>query len=605
MKNKLLLFSLVLISILTVGNVSAAGKIKLSLSCPGAAKPNTEIKCIVYANRTGSEVESVEEVNAVPTGSLKRADYLVDYDSIPTSGQKNIGSITIQTGSIGTGQIELTFYGIHFVDESFQESVTVKKTIKINKTGSLSNNNTQISGSTTNNNTNSNSNTTNNNANSNTNSTTTETKDTYLQGIKVSRGILSPAFSKSVYKYTVKVGGDVSTISIDGIKGNTGQKIEGEITEGKINYGKNTFKLTVSNGNATKRTYTIVVEREDTRDSNALLSSVSLSSGAIQFSPSTFNYETKVLYETQNITVLATPEKSTSVVTVVGANNLKVGANVITITVKAQKGNTQIYTIKINRLNEGETLGDNASIKNITVTGYEFPFDYNKTSYKLVIRDEKTLDISVEMDDPGAFYDITGNTNLKDGSVINIETKSLDGTQSKRYRIEITKPKYTMYYVIGGLLIALAIAIPIVFYVKYVKNGKTLFDINGNRISKDDAKNTIYRKKLKSNVPKKEKKPKGKKNNTLDAPELPVNNGTAPNMTQNPVSITDAINNSVNNTQNANVQQTPQYVVNIKEAPVQEAAPSNTAFAGGKCPKCGRELLGSPSICPYCNTKLR
>lgn len=590
MKKKFFLICLLLGCFLGIYNVNASGNVQLSLSCPAAAKPNTEITCIVYGSRTGSEVESVEEINATPTGALKRADYTINYEDIPQNSPKNIGTITIQTGNIGKGQIELLFDTIHFVDGSFQNKVSVSKSITINKTGKVTSVNTTRSGSTT------------NNSQTNSNNRTTTNADTYLKDIKVSRGILSPSFSKNVYNYTVKVDPTVDKISIDGIKNDVGQKIDGELVDAPLEYGKNTFKLIVSNETSPKRTYEIVIERQDNRDTNATLSSLSLSSGIIKFSPSIYEYETKVLYEVENIDVMATPEKNTSHVSVDGAKNLKVGENIVTITVKAEKGNEQKYIIKVNRLAEGETLGDNANIKNIKVSGYKLNFDYDKQNYKLIIKNEKQLIIDIVMEDPNASYQILGNSNLKDGSVITITTTSLDGTSTQTYTIEITKPKYTVYYVIAGVLVSLAIATPIVFYFKYVKPKKVLRDINGNKISKDSLPNNNYRKRLTTTIPKGKSKV--------------------------------VTNNNPNNTSiNAPLQTSPQNVVNIGEPTIQNVENSysatNTALSNGginnvinqqnisnnqmpqnefsasKCPKCGRDLLGNPDICPYCNTRLR
>ena len=124
-------------------------------------------------------------------------------------------------------------------------------------------------------------------------------------------------------------------------------------------------------------------------NTNALLSSLTLSSGVMQFSPTVYEYETKVLNSISSIDVYAAPQKETSTAKVVGNTNLKVGLNTITVTVTSQKGTTQNYVIKVTRLNEGETLGDNANIKNILITGYDLMFDFSRTSYKLVIKNEE------------------------------------------------------------------------------------------------------------------------------------------------------------------------------------------------------------------------
>lgn len=564
MKRKMLFLVMFFISSFMFLDVNASGNVKLALSCPAAAKPNTTITCKVYGSMTGSEIDSVEQLYPIPSGALKKASYSIDYYNISSDSEKNIGTITIQTGNVGIGYVELVFDKIHFADGSVQNKSSITKKIVVNSTGTITSHNTVVSGDATNNN--SNNNQTNTNA------------DTYLKDIKLSRGILTPSFSKNVFKYSVNVDSDVSEISIDGIKNDVNQVIDGEVANQTLNYGKNTFKLIVTNGTSPKRIYEVVITRKDNRDTNAFLSSLSLSSGTVNFSKYVYDYEIRVLYDVTKLSVLATPEKSTSTVKVEGENNLKVGENIVTITVKSEKGNQQKYKIKVNRLKEGEQIGDNANIKDITILGYNLGFDYSKQEYKLLIKKEDKLDISVVMDDSNASYQIIGNDNLKDGSIIKIITKSFDQTASQTYSIEITKPNYTTYYVIAGLLVLLTITIPILFYFKYVKPKKQLVDINGNRIDKEDVFDSQYRKKLSTSVPA----------------------GVLKNNNQDIISNDAMINQSVSN---SNLRQS-QYAVNIGELNNQNNA-FNNDMNSGKCPKCGRELLGSPSICPYCNTRLK
>ena len=388
----------------------------------------------------------------------------------------------------------------------------------------------------------------------------------------------------------------------------------------------------MSNGSSSKRTYTVIVDRTDNRDTNALLSSISLSSGNIKFSSNTYEYETKVLYTVKSIDVIATAEKDTSTVSVVGANNLVVGENTITITVKAQKGNEQKYTIKVTRLAEGETIGDNANIKSIIISGYDLGFDYVKQDYKLVIKNETSLIIDIEMEDTNATYQILGNSNLKDGSIIQIITKSYDGTASQTYNIEITKPKYSIYYVIAGVLASLAIATPIVFYFRYVKPKKELRDVNGNKIDKAPAEKKNYRKRLATTIPiGKNKKSKGKDKKEANKKVVAQPQATPQQQTPQPVqqmpqqvqqpeqpqvapgvqigsNIQEPTVQNMENSYNAtndvvNANQGINTVVNNQNVVNNDLSAENVM--GSKCTKCERDLLGNPEVCPYCNTKLR
>lgn len=602
MRKMLFIFGIIIMSFIGLSTVNA-GSVKLSMSCPNAAKPNTEITCVVYAEATESNVDTVEEIYTTPTGALKKSDYFINPTLIVTNRQNNIGKIVIQTGNTtGSGQIGLVLEAIHFVDGTFQQQATITKNITINKTGKITNNNNVSSGT-------------------NTNTTQSSTnKDTYLQDIKISRGILSPSFSKNVYKYNVKVDSDVDKISIDGIKNDANQKIEGEVEGKDLNYGKNTFKLVVSNGTNNKRTYEVIVEREDNRDTDAKLSALSLSSGTINFNPNIHNYETKVLNEIQNIEVVATTTKKTSTIKVEGEKNLQVGENNIIVTVTAEKGNTEKYIIKVTRIKAGETIGDNANIKNITIEGYNINFNYSKRNYKLLIKNEDKLIINVEMDDLNARYQVFGNENLKDGSNIQIVTTSYDDNSTETYNIEIAKPNYTIYYVIGGVLASLAVAAPIVFYFRYGKTKKDLVDINGNRITKEQLKNenkSKYRKRLSTTIPlgnkNKEKQTNIAKNQVKpNIKEQAIINKIETQNNEQAGTIVSVPGKVVEQNQEPIV---PQFVVNISNQKKEESIStesSNTTnqvinqnFNSSQCPKCERELIGSPEVCPYCNTKLK
>lgn len=603
-------------------NVDAASNdMSISLTCPSSANPQATITCVVYATVTGNGA-TLKNVNVTYNSLINSATTSIESGTkIAVGGPIRLGTITAKTGSQGgTGTIKISM-DAKFSDGSptSKENITKTKEISIAKVLSSANtlNSISLDGKSI---AHFNKNTTNYSVSTEKSSvllsaTKTSSKATVsgigtkslkcgsnsyvitvkaengstkkytvtinrkcnssanLKGITISSGTLSPIFKEDVYKYTVKLDKDVEKITIKGIKSDTNQKITGEVENKKIDYGTTTVNLVVTSQTGATKTYSITIDKSDTRDNNSLLSALSLSSGNISFDPNTFEYETKVLYEITKIEVLAVPEKETSTVQVTGNENLEVGENLITINVKSEKGETSDYKIKVTRLKEGETLGKNANIKNIKVAGYDLPFEYDRKDYKLVINDEDQLDITVVMDDPSATYEIIGNENLKDGSIIKIVTKSQDGT-SKTYTIEITKPSYLIYFIIGGALIALAIAIPVIVYFKSVKKKKELLDVNGYKVGKGYNDQENSRKIIR----------------TSPNPETnQIQNNNQIQITDNPITNNEQINN-----QNPNEQDF--------DAGLQNYIPSDSK---NKCPACGRELLGSPNECPYCKTKLK
>lgn len=614
-------------------NVYASNNVSLNLDCPSAVNVQGSITCKVYATisgnsatLTGIEVKSGDLITSVNSNlpeeiklavgsniklgtitakakSTSGSDYIsVSLDAVFSEGDpiykynvkktaeikinkvlstvNTLNSISIDGTAIPNFNKNTTKYSIS-TEKSAVSLTAVKTSTKSTVTGlgsktlKCGGNSYVITVKAENGNTKKYNITINRTCNENSN----------LKGIVLSSGSLSPSFSENVYDYSVELDEKTDKISISGIKSDSTQKITGEVTNKKIGYGKTKISLVVTSQTGKTSTYTITFNKKDNRDDNSLLSSLSLSSGNIAFDQNTFEYEIKVLYDITKIEVLAVPVKETSTVKVTGNDNLKVGNNVIKIDVKSEKGTTKSYVINVNRLNEGETLGNNANIKSLSVKGYDLPFDYNKTDYKLVINQEKILDIIVVMDDSTATYEIKGNENLKDGSIIEIITKSQDGS-SKTYTIEITKPSYTIYFVIFGLLVASAIAIPFIVYFRSVKKKKELVDVNGYKIEKGYDEEDKSRKIIRNSS--KEKVQVNNSNPSINSNPNVVNNN--PQTIEKPV--VNVVGNENANNQNPNEQDF--------DAGLQDYVPNAST---NKCPACGRELLGNPTECPYCKAK--
>lgn len=107
------------------------------------------------------------------------------------------------------------------------------------------------------------------------------------------------------------------------------------------NTGSNTDGTTDGSGTA-----------QTTQSSDNTLKSIVLSNGSLSpaFSPKTKNYTATVDNSVTSLSISATPTDQTAKVTSVSGNdNLQVGENTITITVKAENGVTAKYTIVVTR----------------------------------------------------------------------------------------------------------------------------------------------------------------------------------------------------------------------------------------------------------------
>lgn len=279
--------------------------------------------------------------------------------------------------------------------------------------------------------------------------------DVKLKAINLSSGTLAPAFKDDTKLYRVEVSKDIDKISVTGTKNHDRQTISGEVNDKALEYGENTIKLTVTAENGDKTTYTVIVNREDTRNNNNELLTLTLSAGRLNFNSSTTEYTTKVLYDVTEIEIDAQAKYQTSKVEITGNKNLKVGENTIVIKVTSEKGESQEYKIIVNRLEEGQTLGDNPNIEDIKIEGYDFAFSKDETDYVLKIEKEKKLNLNITMQEASATYTIEGNDDLKNGSVITIKTTSADG-MTNEYTIKIEKSTLSIIIIIAAASIVIA-----------------------------------------------------------------------------------------------------------------------------------------------------
>ena len=207
-------------------------------------------------------------------------------------------------------------------------------------------------------------------------------KTNTLSSLTVSGGTLSPSFSSGVTNYTTTINSTSTKISATATSSKS--TITGDIGTKNLNYGKNTFEIYVTSESGEKRTYTIVVNREDTRDATATLKSLTISAGTLSPSFSTNITDYTVSVKTSSITINATATSTKATVSGAGTHSLKYGTNTINVTVTAEKGNQKVYTIVITRIDERD--GTN-TLKSLTVSEGELSptFSPTRNSYSVSV----------------------------------------------------------------------------------------------------------------------------------------------------------------------------------------------------------------------------
>ena len=311
-----------------------------------------------------------------------------------------------------------------------------------------------------------------------------------LSNLKVD-GTTVPGFSSSKTSYTI---GDKSQSSIVISANATDSKatISGTGTK-SLKYGKNTFNISVSAENGSKRTYSIIVNRLDPRNTNNYLKSLTIDTGEIDFNRDITNYLIKVEHSVDTINISATVEDSKATITGTGKKTLQDYINEFKIVVTAENETTKTYVVKVVRKdkdgNYGKLSSDN-SVKSISIANNDFRFNNDsKTFNVLVDKDVNYLIIDVVPNDINASVNIIGNTNLKPGLnkvkvQIIAENESINEYELNVYKIgeekeEQQKEKNNDTEKDGKHIIWIAISIiefviiAILLALKFVKKNKT------------------------------------------------------------------------------------------------------------------------------------
>ena len=242
-----------------------------------------------------------------------------------------------------------------------------------------------------------------------------KSSDNTLKDLKVGGATVS-GFSSSKTSYTLKDNSGTS-ISISATANDSKASVSGTGTK-SLKYGKNTFGVTVTAENGSKKTYNIIVNKPDPRSKNNNLKSLALDKGTIEFNKNTTSYLVKLEHDVNEITITAAAEDSKARVSGTGTKTLQDYINEFKIVVKAENESTKTYVVKVARKDEAGNYGklstDN-SIKSITITDLDFNFNKDTKKYNLLVEDVNEIEFNVVPNSSAASVSIQNNENLKEG----------------------------------------------------------------------------------------------------------------------------------------------------------------------------------------------
>lgn len=178
-----------------------------------------------------------------------------------------------------------------------------------------------------------------------------------LKNLRFNHEGITPVFSPDITEYYFLTE-DLSTLEVTAIPENT--KSEVDVT-GNTNFqeGLNTIQINVTSPDKTSKTqYTIwVTKTKDLEKANANLETLAIENVIIEpeFTNDIYQYDAIVSNTTENLNILAIPEKLNAKVEIAGGENLQFGNNEIHITSIAENGyTTKQYKINVYRRDEEE-----------------------------------------------------------------------------------------------------------------------------------------------------------------------------------------------------------------------------------------------------------
>ena len=181
-------------------------------------------------------------------------------------------------------------------------------------------------------------------------------------------------------------------------------EISGHTGEQALDFGTNNFAITVrpQGVDNVSETYNITVNRAKNND--ATLSELSVTEGTLTpaFSPEVLEYTVDVANDVTTISVTATVNDTNASVTGTGEHALEAGDNTLEITVTAQDGTVQTYTIVVNRAKSSDATLSALSVTQGTLTPAFSP---------------EVLEYTVDVENNITIIGVTATTNDANASV--------------------------------------------------------------------------------------------------------------------------------------------------------------------------------------------
>lgn len=161
------------------------------------------------------------------------------------------------------------------------------------------------------------------------------------------------------------------------------------------------------------------------KSSDSSLKSLTVSSGSIDFIPSTLEYNLEVSSNVSTIEIQAVPNDTKATVKLPDKLSLETGLNTFAIVVTAEDGSTTTYKINVNKLEN--VISENALLSGLSISGKRIDFSSDVFEYKIGNITTSKLDINATAIDSNAKIKIFGNNNIGKNGVIIIRVTAEAG----------------------------------------------------------------------------------------------------------------------------------------------------------------------------------
>lgn len=242
-----------------------------------------------------------------------------------------------------------------------------------------------------------------------------------------------------------------------------------------------------------------------------------------EFTPETTKYSVEVKGDVDKLEISPVLQDEKSKFTIEGNENLKVGNNIIKITVTAEDGTTRIYTIAVSKTSGESTATEMLKLKDLKVNNANLQPSFSSEITNYVVEVDNPSSIKADAvvaiaEDADVEVTVSESENTeKNEKIITIMLEDKEGTKTGVYQITVKKASMNpisaiknnkdnkIYYILGGIIAVLIVLIIIIIILLKKTSEKDGFDdemSNSDELSDDydyslknaiDEANTEYK----------------------------------------------------------------------------------------------------------------